>query len=129
MCDFPSSNLPRILNQVTSYKLSMQCLPKESWASLNNNTGSFECCNLRIGSSLTTADNGTYKDQYESDNIWRTSLTSMTHSSSRWCRDTSDEADNWFIRGIVLFQKFGSILLGRASNFTNHDYAIGFLIF
>jgi hypothetical protein len=37
----------------------MQGLSKESWASFNNNTGSLERSDLRVCSSLTTADNGT----------------------------------------------------------------------
>lgn len=56
------------------------------------------------------------------------SPTSVAHSSSWRCRDTSDETNNRLVRGVVLLQELGCIFFGRSSNFTDHDDTIRLLI-
>lgn len=54
--------------------------------------------------------------------------TSMSHSASWWCRDTSNEGNNWLSSAVVLLQEIGSLLLSRSSNLSNHDDTISLTV-
>jgi hypothetical protein len=51
-------------------------------------------------------------------------LTSVTHTSARRSRDTSNEGDNGLVGSVVLLEEVCSILLGGTTNLTNHDDTI-----
>lgn len=54
--------------------------------------------------------------------------TSVSHSASWWCRDTSDERNNWLSSAVVLLQEIGSLLLSRSSDLSDHDDTISLAI-
>ncbi|KAM3076106.1 hypothetical protein ACMFMF_011967 [Clarireedia jacksonii] len=55
-------------------------------------------------------------------------LTSMTHSSSRRRRNTSNETDNGLLSSVVFLQEFSSIFFSGSSDLSDHDDSISFLI-
>jgi hypothetical protein len=48
-------------------------------------------------------------------------LTSVTHTSARRSRDTSNERDNGLVGSVVLLEEVCSILLSGTTDLTNHD--------
>lgn len=97
------------LDKVTLDKLSKQGLAQSSWAPLHSNTGVLQSGDLRVGTTLTTADDG----------------TGVTHTATRRGTDTSDEADRGLVVLVVGLDELGSILLGTTTNLTNHDDTLG----
>lgn len=97
------------LDKVTLDKLSKQGLAQSSGASLHDNTGILQSGNLRVGTTLTTADDG----------------TSVTHTAARGSADTSDEADSRLVVLVVGLEELGGVLLGATTNLTNHDDTLG----
>lgn len=100
-----SLSTPTNLNKVTLDKLSKQSLAQSSGTSLHDNTGILQSGNLRVGTTLTTADDG----------------TSVTHTAARGSANTSDEADSRFVVLVVGLEELGGVLLGTTTNLTNHD--------
>lgn len=101
-----------LLYQVALDELVVQSGSELGRGALDSNTGGLKCGDLGVGITLTTADNG----------------TSVTHSPAWWGRDTSNEANNRLVGGVVLLQEVGSVLLSRTTNLTNHDDTVGLFI-
>lgn len=97
------------LDKVTLDKLGKQGLAQSSGASLHDNTGILQSGNLRVGTTLTTADDG----------------TSMTHTTARRSADTGDEANSRLVVLVVGLEELGGVLLGATTNLTNHDDTLG----
>lgn len=51
-------------------------------------------------------------------------LTSVAHSSARGGGNAGDEADDGLVGGVVALEEIGGILLGRATNLTDHDDSV-----
>lgn len=110
-----NSNISRFkqcLDKIPLDELGKQGLAESSRAPLNGNTSILESRDLGVGTSLTTADDG----------------TSVAHTAARWSTDTSDEADGRLVVLVVLLEELGGILLSAATNLTNHDDTIGLLV-
>ena len=101
-----------LLYQVALDELVVQSSSKLGRRALDSDTGGLERGDLGVGITLTTADNG----------------TSVTHSPTWWGGDTSNEADNGLVGGVVLLQEVGSVFLGRTTNLTNHDDAVSLFV-
>lgn len=101
-----------LLYQVALDELVVQSSSKLGRRALDSDTGGLERGDLGVGITLTTADNG----------------TSVTHSPTWWGGDTSNEADNRLVGGVVLLQEVGSVFLGRTTNLTNHDDAVSLFV-
>lgn len=97
------------LDKVTLDKLGKQGLAQSSRASLHDNTGILQGGNLRVGTTLTTADDG----------------TSMAHTAARGSADTSDEANSRLVVLVVGLEELGGVLLSTTTNLTNHDDTLG----
>lgn len=104
---FPYS-FRRKLYQVALDELIVQRLAERSRRALNNNTSGLESGDLRVGVTLSSADNS----------------TSVTHSPAGGRRDTGDEADNGLVGGVVLLQELGGVLLSGTTNLSDHDDTI-----
>lgn len=54
----------------------------------------------------------------------------MTHATAGGSRDTGNEADDGLaaVYGVILLQELGCVLLGGATNLTNHDDTVRLLI-
>ena len=55
-------------------------------------------------------------------------LTSVTHSSSRGSRDTSNEADDGLVGSVVLLEEVCSVLFGGTTNLANHDDSVSLAV-
>lgn len=99
-----------ISDKVTLDKLGKKSLAQSSRASLHRHSGVLESGNLRVRTSLAAADDG----------------TSVTHTATRGSTDTSDEADGGLVVYVVGLEELGGILLGAATNLTNHDDTLSF---
>jgi hypothetical protein len=106
------SSLTPNLYQVTLDELVVEGLSKRSRRALDNDTSSLKGSDLGVSVTLSTTDNS----------------TSVSHSPTRRRRDTSDEADNGLVGGVVLLQEVCGVLLSRATDLANHDDAVRLLI-
>lgn len=99
-----------ILDKVALDKLGKKGLAQSSGASLHRHSGVLESGNLRVRTSLAAADDG----------------TGVTHTATRGRTDTGDEADGRLVVYVVGLEELGGILLGTATNLTNHDDTLSF---
>jgi len=53
----------------------------------------------------------------------------MSHTALLGSGHTCNKSCNWLIVFVILLNPISSLLLGLASNFTNHHYALGFRVF
>jgi hypothetical protein len=100
------------LYQVALDKLVVKGRSELSRRALHGNTSSLQRGNLRVSVTLSTANNS----------------TSVAHSPARRCRDTSNEADNGLVGGVVLLQEVCGVLLGRTTNLADHDDTVRLLV-
>lgn len=101
------------LEEIPLHKLRVQSLAERSWAPLNDDTGALESGDLRIGASLTAADNS----------------TSVTHPSSWRGADSGNKSNDGLVLDVVALQELGRILLCTTADLTNHDDTLGLVIF
>lgn len=82
---------------------------------LDDDASRLEGLDLGIGTALATGDDG----------------AGVTHATSRGRADAGDEADDGLaaVDGVVLAQEVGGVLLGRATDLTDHDDAVRLLVF
>src|SRR5690349_18774294 len=93
------------LYQVALDELIVQRLAERRRRALNDDTSSLQGGDLGVGVTLSSADDG----------------TSVAHSPAGRRRDTSDEADNGLVGGVVLLEEVGGILLSGSTNLADHD--------
>jgi hypothetical protein len=96
------------LYQVALDELIVQRLAERRGRALNNNTSSLQGGDLGVGVTLSSADNG----------------TGVAHSPAGRRRDTSDEADNGLVGGVVLLEEVGGVLLSGSTNLADHDNTV-----
>lgn len=101
------------LEEIPLHKLRVQSLAERSWAPLNDDTSTLESGDLRIGASLTAADNS----------------TSVTHPSSWRGADSGNKSNDGLVLDVVALQELGRILLCTTADLTNHDDTLGLVIF
>lgn len=99
-------------DHVSLDKFCMQRLAQAGRAALNDNTSSLQTCDLAVGITLSTAHNG----------------TGVAHAPAGRRRDTSNEADNGLVHGVVCLQVFGGVLFCAASDLTDHDDSVRLLV-
>jgi hypothetical protein len=100
------------LYQVAPDELVVQGLAELGGRALDNDTSSLESGDLRVGVTLSTADDG----------------TSVTHAPARGRGDTGDEADDGLVGRVVLLEEVGGVLLSGTTNLTNHDDTVSLLV-
>ena len=114
----PSLSSPRLvptltyLDKITLDELGKQSLTQGSRAALDNHTGILEGGDLGVGITLATADDG----------------TGVTHAAAGGRADTGDEADGGLVEPVVGLEELGGLLLGAATDLTDHDDTVGLLI-
>lgn len=111
----PSLSSPRLvptltyLDKITLDELGKQSLTQGSRAALDNHTGILEGGDLGVGITLATADDG----------------TGVTHAAAGGRADTGDEADGGLVEPVVGLEELGGVLLGAATDLTDHDDTVG----
>jgi hypothetical protein len=110
--DHNARHLQRSLYQVTLDELIVQGRSELSRRAFNDDASSLKSIDLRVGVTLSTADNG----------------TSVAHSPARRRRDTGDEADYGLVGSVVLLEEVCGVLLGGTTDLSNHDDTICLLI-
>lgn len=97
------------LDKVTLDKLGKQSLAQGGRAALDNDTGILQSGDLGVGTSLTTADDG----------------TSVAHTAARGSRNTGDEGNGGLVVDVVGLEVLGGVLLGGTTDLTDHDNTVG----
>ena len=97
------------LDEVALDELSKQGLSKGGRAALDNDTSILESGDLGVGTTLTTADDG----------------TGVTHAAAGGSGDTGDEGNSGLVVDVVGLEELGSIFLGGTTNLTDHDDTVG----
>lgn len=97
------------LDEVTLDELSKQSLSKGGRAALDNDTSILESGDLGVGTTLTTADDG----------------TGVTHAAAGGSGDTGDEGDSGLVVDVVGLEELGGVLLGGTTDLTDHDDTVG----
>lgn len=100
------------LDEISLDELSEKSLSERGRASLHNDTGILEGCNLGVCAALTSADDG----------------TSVAHSSTWWSTDTGNEADSRLVGPVLALQESGSVFLSATADLTDHDDSVSLLI-
>mmetsp|Transcript_52783 Transcript_52783/g.115792 ORF Transcript_52783/g.115792 Transcript_52783/m.115792 type:complete len:241 (-) Transcript_52783:344-1066(-) len=78
----------------------------------DGSTGSLQGFNLGLCGALASRDDG----------------SSVSHSTARGCGDSSNERDDRLVLGVVRFDVLGSILLGLAADFADHNNSLSLRI-
>ena len=104
-----ASKLTTILHKVALDKLGKKGLAKGSRAALDNDTSVGQSGDLGVGTTLTTADDG----------------TGVTHAAAGGSGDTGNEGDGGLVVDVVGLEELGGILLGGTTDLTDHDDTVG----
>lgn len=104
-----ASKSATILDKVALDELGKQGLAEGSRAALDNDTSVGESGDLGVGTTLTTADDG----------------TGVTHAAAGGSGDTGNEGDSGLVVDVVGLEVLGGILLGGTTNLTDHDDTVG----
>ena len=99
----------RNLDKVTLDELGKQGLAQRGWAALDDDTSILESSNLGVGTTLTTADDG----------------TGVTHAAAGGSANTSNEGNGGLVVDVVGLEELGGVLLGRTTDLTDHDDTVG----
>lgn len=97
------------LHEVALDELSKQSLSKGGRAALDDDTSILESGDLGVGTTLTTADDG----------------TGVTHAAAGGSGDTGDEGNSGLVVDVVGLEELGGVLLGGTTNLTDHDDTVG----
>ncbi|KAJ5576061.1 hypothetical protein N7535_002987 [Penicillium sp. DV-2018c] len=104
-----ASNGATKLDKVALDELGKQGLAEGGRAALDNDTGVGEGRDLGVGTTLTTADDG----------------TGVTHAAAGGSGDTGNEGDGGLVVDVVGLEELGGILLGGTTDLTDHDDTVG----
>lgn len=99
----------RLLNHVSLDELLQQSLAKGSRAAADGDTSSLESRDLRVSTTLSSADDG----------------TGVTHTTAWGSADTGNEADGGLVSRVRALEELSGILLSATSDLTDHDDAVG----
>lgn len=93
------------LDKVTLDELGKQGLAQRGRAALDNDTGILESGDLGVGTTLTTADDG----------------TGVAHTATGGSGDTGNEGNGGLVVDVVGLEELGGVLLSGTTDFTDHD--------
>jgi hypothetical protein len=99
----------RPLDKVTLDELSKKSLAEGGRAALDNDTGILKRSDLRVGTTLTTADDG----------------AGVAHAAAGGSGNTGNEGNGGLVVDVVGLEELGGVLLGGTTNLTDHDDTVG----